>query len=185
MFSQNLWLCGLQKNYGKFLKRGIPDHLTCLLKDLYATQEATARSAHGTTHWFKLGKGVQGCILSPCLTYMQVHHAKCQAGWITSWNQDCQEKYQPQMCRWYHSKGKVKNWKLLDEAERGEWKCWLKTTLKNLKSRYPVPSLHGKKKEKKWKQWHFIFLGSKSLWTETATMKLKDACSLEEKLWQT
>ena len=47
---------------------GIPDHLTCLLRNLYAGQEATARSGHGTTDWFQIGKGVrQGCILSPCL----------------------------------------------------------------------------------------------------------------------
>ena len=46
----------------------IPDHLTCLLKSLYAGQEATVRTGHGTTHWFQIGKGVcQGCISSPCL----------------------------------------------------------------------------------------------------------------------
>ena len=47
---------------------GIPDHLTCLLKNLYAGQEATVRTGHGITDWFQIGKGVhQGCILSPCL----------------------------------------------------------------------------------------------------------------------
>ena len=47
---------------------GIPDHLTCLLRNLYAGQEATVRTGHGTTDWLKIGKGVcQGCILSPCL----------------------------------------------------------------------------------------------------------------------
>ena len=47
---------------------GIPDHLTCLLRNLYAGQEATVRTEHGTTHWFQIGKGVrQGCILSLCL----------------------------------------------------------------------------------------------------------------------
>ena len=47
---------------------GIPDHLTCLLKNLYAGQEATVRTGHGTTDWFQIGKGVcQGCILSSCL----------------------------------------------------------------------------------------------------------------------
>ena len=45
----------------------IPDHLTCLLRNLYAGQEATVRTGHGTTDWFQIGKGVhQGCILSPC-----------------------------------------------------------------------------------------------------------------------
>ena len=47
---------------------GIPDHLTCLLRNLYAGQEATIRTGRGTTNWFQIGKGVcQGCILSPCL----------------------------------------------------------------------------------------------------------------------
>ena len=47
---------------------GIPDHLTCLLRNLYAGQEATVRNGHGTTDWFQIGKGLcQGCILSPCL----------------------------------------------------------------------------------------------------------------------
>ena len=53
----------------KILKEmGIPDHLTCLFRNLYAGQEATVRTGHGTTAWFQIGKGVtQGCILSPCL----------------------------------------------------------------------------------------------------------------------
>ena len=53
----------------KILKEmGIPDHLTCLLRDLYAGQEATVRPGHGTTDWFQIGKGVrQGCILSSCI----------------------------------------------------------------------------------------------------------------------
>ena len=53
----------------KILKvMGIPDHLTCLLRNLYASQEATVRTGHGTTDWFQIGKGVhQGCILAPCL----------------------------------------------------------------------------------------------------------------------
>ena len=47
---------------------GIPDYLTCFLQNLYAGQEATVRTGHGTTDWFQIGKGVcQGCILSPCL----------------------------------------------------------------------------------------------------------------------
>ena len=55
-------------NCGKFLEMGIPDHLTCLLRNLYAGQEATVRTGHGTTDWFQIGKGVcQGSILSPCL----------------------------------------------------------------------------------------------------------------------
>ena len=54
----------------KILKEmGIPDHPSCLLRNLYAAQEATVRTAHGTTDWLQIGKGVhQGCILSPCLS---------------------------------------------------------------------------------------------------------------------
>ena len=66
--------CVDHKKRWKILKEmGIPDHLTCLLRNLYAGQEATVRTGHGTTDWFQIGKGVhQGCILSPAyLTYMQ------------------------------------------------------------------------------------------------------------------
>ena len=73
----------------KILKEmGIPDHLTCLLRNLYADQEATVRIGHGTTDWLQIGEGVhQGCILSPCLFNLyRVHHTKCQAGWSKSWN---------------------------------------------------------------------------------------------------
>ena len=54
---------------------GIPDHLTCLLRNLYAGQEATVRTGHGTTDWFQIGKEVrQGCILSPCLFNLYAEH---------------------------------------------------------------------------------------------------------------
>ena len=57
-----------KKNCEKFLEMGTPDHLTCLLRNLYAGQEATVRTKHETTDWFQIGKGArQGSILSPCL----------------------------------------------------------------------------------------------------------------------
>ena len=61
--------CGDHKKLWKILKEmGLPDHLTCLLRNLYAGQEATVRTKCGTTDWFQIGKGVrQGCILLPCL----------------------------------------------------------------------------------------------------------------------
>ena len=67
---------------------------------------------------------------------MQSTSAKCQAGWLTSWNQDCWEKYQQlQICRWCHSNGR--KWRVtkkpLDESESGEWKTWLKTQSKKAK----------------------------------------------------
>ena len=60
---------------------GIPDHLTCLLRNLYAGQEATVRIRHGTTDWFQTGKGVQqGCILSPCLFNLYEEYIMQNAG---------------------------------------------------------------------------------------------------------
>ena len=78
-FQKNIYFCFIDyakafncvdhKKLGKILKEmGIPEHLTCLLRNLYAGKEATVRTGHGTTDWFQIGKGVrQGCILSPCL----------------------------------------------------------------------------------------------------------------------
>ena len=78
-FQKNFYFCFIDytkafdcvdhKKLWKILKEmGIPDHLTCLLRNLYAGHEATVRTGHGTTAWFQIGKGVhQGCILSPCL----------------------------------------------------------------------------------------------------------------------
>ena len=77
-FQKNIYFCFIEyakafdyvahNKLWKILKEmGIPDHLTCLLRNLYAGQEATVRTGHGTTDWFQIGKGVrQGCILSPC-----------------------------------------------------------------------------------------------------------------------
>ena len=66
----------------KILKEtGIPDHLTCLLRNLYAGQEAIVRTGHETTHWFQIGKGVhQGCILSPCLFNLHAGYVTRNAG---------------------------------------------------------------------------------------------------------
>ena len=83
-FQQNIYFCFIDYakafdcvDHNKLWKIiqeiGLPDRLTCLLRNLYAGQEATVRAGHGTTDWFQIGKGVhQGCILSPAyLTYMQ------------------------------------------------------------------------------------------------------------------
>ena len=66
----------------KILKEmGIPDHLTCLLRNLYAGPEATVRTGHGTTDWFQIGKGVcQGCILSPCLLNLYAEYIMRNSG---------------------------------------------------------------------------------------------------------
>ena len=91
-FQKNIYFCFIDYtkafNYvdhnklWKILKEmGIPDHLTCLLRNLYAGQEATVRTAHGTTDWFQIEKGVrQGCILSPCLFNLHAEYIMRNAG---------------------------------------------------------------------------------------------------------
>ena len=75
---------------------GLSDHLTCLLRNLYAGQEATVRTGHGTTDWFQIGKEyIKAVYCHPAyLTYMQSTSWEMPGRWITSWNQDCQKKYQ-------------------------------------------------------------------------------------------
>ena len=69
------------KQTGKFLEMGIPDHLACLLRNLYAGQEATVRTGHGTTDWFQIRKGVhQGYILSSCLFNFYAEYIMRNAG---------------------------------------------------------------------------------------------------------
>ena len=91
-FQKNIYFCFIDfvntfdcVDYSKLWKilpeMGIPDHLTCLLRNLYARQEATVRTGHGTTGWFQIGKGVcQGCILSPYLFNLYVDYIMRNAG---------------------------------------------------------------------------------------------------------
>ena len=91
-FQKNIYFCFLDyakafdyvdlSKLWKILKEmGIPDHLTCLLRKLYAGQEATDRTGHGTTDWFQIGKGVrQDCILSPCLFNLYAEYIMRNAG---------------------------------------------------------------------------------------------------------
>ena len=73
----------IKKNWKILQEMGIPDHLTSLLRNLYAGQEATVRTAHGTTDWFQIGKGVhQGCILSPCLFNLYAEYIIEMLGWM-------------------------------------------------------------------------------------------------------
>ena len=109
---------------------GIPDNLTCLLRNLYAGQEATVRTGHGTTDWFQIEKGVhQGCILLPYyLTYMQ------STSWeMLGWMKHKLESTLPgeisitsdmQITHPYGRKWRTKE--PLDESERGEWKSGFK-----------------------------------------------------------
>ena len=91
-FQKNIYFCFIDcakafdcvdhNKLRKILKEmEIPDHLTCLLRNLYAGQEATVRTGHGTTDWFQIRKGVhQGCILSPCLFNLHAEHILRNAG---------------------------------------------------------------------------------------------------------
>ena len=91
-FQKNIYFCFIDyakafdcvdhNKLWKILKEmGIPDHLTCLLRNLYAGQEATVRTGHGTTDWFQIGKGVrQGCIFSPCLFNLYVEYIMWNVG---------------------------------------------------------------------------------------------------------
>ena len=91
-FQKNIYFCFIDyakafdcvdhNKLWKILKEmGIPDHLTCLLRNLYAGQQATVRTGHGTTDWFQIGNGVrQGCILSPCLFNLYAEHIMSNAG---------------------------------------------------------------------------------------------------------
>ena len=117
----------------KILKEmGIPDHLNCLLRNLYAGQEATVRTGHRSTDWFQIGKGVrQGCILSPCLCNLYAEYIMRNTGleeaqaWIkiarrTINNLRYADDTTPYGRKWRGTK------KPLAESERGEWKSWLK-----------------------------------------------------------
>ena len=91
-FQKNIYFCFIDyskaidcvdhnKLWNILKEMGIPDHLTCLLRNLYAGQEATVRTGHGTTDWFQIGTGVrQGCILSPCLFNLHVEYIMRNAG---------------------------------------------------------------------------------------------------------
>ena len=87
-FQKNIYFCFIDyakafdyvdhNKLWKILKEmGTPDHLTCLLRNLYAGQEATVRTGHGTTDWFQIGKGICQYCHPAYLTYMHVHHEKC------------------------------------------------------------------------------------------------------------
>ena len=92
-FQKNIYFCFIDyakafdcvdhSKLWKMLKEmGIPDHVTCLLINLYAGQEATVRTGHGTTDWFQIGKGVrQGCMLSPCFFNLYVEYIMRKLGW--------------------------------------------------------------------------------------------------------
>ena len=106
-------------NLWKILQEmGIPDHLTCLLRNLYAGQEATVRTGHGTTDWFQIGKGVcQGCILLPCLFKLYAEYIMRNAGLDEAQAGIKNLRYADDTTLMAESKEELEP---LDESERGE-----------------------------------------------------------------
>ena len=142
-FQKNIYFCFIDyaKDFGsvdhnnlwKILKEmGISDHLTCLLRNLYAGQEATIRTGHGTTDWFQIGKGVrQGCILAPCLFNLYAEYImrnagleEAQAGIRIARRNINNLRYADDTTLMAESEEELK--KPLNESETGKWKSWLK-----------------------------------------------------------
>ena len=135
----------------KILKEmGIPDHLTCLLRNLYAGQEATVRTGHGTTDWFQIRKGVhQGCILSPCLFNLYEEYIKrnagldeAQAGIKISGININNLRYTDDTTLMAESEEELKS--LLMKVKKESEKVGLNSIFRKLRSWHLVPSLHGK-----------------------------------------
>ena len=144
---------------------GIPDHLTCLLRNLYAGREATARTEHGTTDWFQIRKAVcQGCILSPCSFNLYAENImwnaeldKTQAGIKIAGRNSNNLRYADDTTLMAESEEELKSF-LMKVKEESE-KAGLKLTINKTKIWHLVPSLHGKQEGKKRKQSQILFFG--------------------------
>ena len=169
---------------------GIPNHLTHLLRNLYASQEATVRTGHGTTDWFQIKKGVcQGYILSPCLIYLYAVHImrnagldEAQAGIEIAGRNINNLRYADHTTLMAESK-ELKS--LLMKAKEENEKVGLKLNIQKTKimASGPITSweIDGNAMETVTK-FIYIFCAPKSLQMVTASMKLKYVCSLKEKL---
>ena len=165
---------------------GIPDHLTCFLRNLYAGQEATVRTRHATRDWFKIGKGIhQGCILLPSLFNLYAEYImrnagleKVQAGIKIAGRHINNLRYADDTTLMADSKEELKSL-LMEEKEESE-KSSLKRSIQKTKimTSGPITSwqIDGETMET---MTDFIFWAPISLWTVTGR---KDACYLEEKL---
>ena len=169
---------------------GIPDYLTCLLRNLDTGQEAIVRTGHGTTDWFQIGKGVcQGCILSPCLFNLYAEYImrnagleEAQAGIKIAWININNLRYADDTTLMAESEKELKS--LLMKVKEKSEKVGLKLNIQKTKimASGPITSwqIDGEPVET---VSDFIFWGApKSLQMVIAAMKLKDACSLEGKL---
>ena len=129
---------------------GIPEHLTCLLKNLYAGQEATVRTGHGTTDWFQIGKRIrQGCILSPCLFNLYAEYImrkarleEAQAGIKIAGKNINKLRYADDTTLTAESEEELKS--LLMKVKEESENVGLSSTFRKLRSWNPVPSLHRK-----------------------------------------
>ena len=135
----------------KILKEiGIPGHLTCFLKNLYAGMDATVRTRHGTTDWFQIGKGIhQECILSPCLFNLYAEYVmgnagleEAQAGIKIAGRNINNLRYADDTTLMAESKEKLKS--LLMKVKEESENVGLSSTFRKLRSWHLVPSLHGK-----------------------------------------
>ena len=169
----------------------IPNHLTGLLRNLYTGQEATVRTGHGTMDWFKIEKRVhQGCILSPCLFNFYAEYimqnaglAESQAGIKTARRNSNNFRYVVDTILMAESEKELKYLltRVKEESERAGLKLNIQTV--KIKTSGPMTSwqIDGETMETVRNFFVFFFV-SKSLQMVTAAMKLKDTCSLEEKL---
>ena len=129
---------------------GIPDHLTCLLRNLYAAQEATVRTGHGTTDWFQIGKEIcQGCILSPCLFNLYAEYImqnarldEAQPEIKIAGRNINNLRYADDTTLMVEIEEELKN--LLMKVKEGSENVGLKFNIQKLRSWHPVPSLCGK-----------------------------------------
>ena len=167
---------------------GIPAHLTCLLRNLYAGQEATVRTGHETTDWFQIGKGVcQGCILSPCLFNLYAEYImrnagldETQAGIKIAGRNINNLRYANDTTLMAESEEELKSLLMkLKESEIVGLKLNIQKT--KIMASGPITSweIDGETVET---VSDFVFWAPKSLQMVIAAVKLKDAYSLEEKL---
>ena len=152
---------------------GKPDHLTCLLRNLYAGQEATVRTGHATTDWFQIGKGVrQGCILSACLFNL---YAETQAGIKIAGRNINNLRYANDTTLMAESKEELKN--LLMKVKEESEKVGLKLNIQKTKIMDSGPIISWQIDGETVETVSDFFLGApKSVQMVTEAMKLKDTC---------
>ena len=168
----------------------IPDHLTCLLRNLYAGQEATVITGHGTTGWFQIGKGVrQGCILSPCLFNLYAEYImrnagleEAQAGIKIAGRNINNLRYADDTTLMAETEEELKSLfvKVKEESEKVGLKLNIQKT--KIMASGPITSWQIENRETVEQCQTLFFWAPKSLQMVIAAMKLKDACSLEGKL---